>query len=295
MMKTKRVTPKTSQRKTGVSKSGAVVLPDGPSTPSHRLLDYSFGISGMRGIGKTTTSSKWGNEQKGSNGPIHMMFEPGGKSLAIRQIPRPEDNYILDWEKFGQAIDAIGERIKEDPDYCNAIILDTGYMAYERCFEYILKKHNITDPRDKAWGSTWKIIEAEFRDMHFRILHELNVGLVVITHTEIKEITQKIGGVVTVVGERLRMQLSGQARKLYNALLDVEGYIDINHVMRIRPSEDVEAKQRISGHFLFTDGTPIELLSLGRDEDEGYKSIVAGFNNELARRPKGGTKKKSKG
>jgi hypothetical protein len=262
-------------------------LPDTPSEPSTNLGDYSFGFMGERGIGKTSTAAQFDK-------PFFFMFEPGAKSLRLMRLPRKEDNWILTWPRFLKGLDMLTEKLAKDPNYCRTIVLDTGYMAYERCYEYMLDKLELDDPRDQAWGNGWKMIEREFRDVHDRILFELNCGLVVITHTEIQDINVKMGKQLVKVGEKLKMQLGKQAFKLYKALLDVEGYIDNNHVMRIKANELVEAKNRIDGHFVWPDGSFIEEIPLGNSPKEAYAAIVAGFNNKPTWNKEGGRTREKK-
>jgi len=273
-------------KRTGVGKGDRVVIPTKPSIPSANIGDYSFIFMGERGIGKTTLAAEFDK-------PLFFMFEPGATSLSILQIPRAEDQYILTWGKFIEALDELEKVLQKDPDLCHTIVIDTGYMAYERCYEFMLDKLELDDPRDKGWGNGWKMIEREFREAHYRILHQLNLGLVVITHTEIQEITTKMGNQLVTVGERLKMQLGKQAFKLYKALMDVEGYIGPNHMMRIKATEQIEAKNRISGRFLWPDGTAIEEIPLGTTPQSGYKAILSGFNNKPTWPRKGG-KTKSK-
>lgn len=241
-----------------------ITLP-GKSSPCTRLQDFSWFFYGARKIGKTQTFSEFED-------PFFFMFEPGGKALSIKQLFCPK------WETALEVLQAIEQK----KGYCKTIVIDTGYMAYERCFEYSLKRLGIIKPGDKNWGTAWKFIDKEFRDFHMR-LYNLGVSICATAHSEVKEIERKDGTKFST----LSTQLSAQAARYYLGTMDVIGYVHKNdegdRVITLQSDGFVEdAGHRIEGHFLYK-GTnkPISEISMGKNKKEGYANLVKAFNNEI--------------
>ena len=251
-------------------------LPLQPIEPSHNMSDYGFLFLGERGIGKTTLSSMFPN-------PLHLMFEPGGTSLRIRRVA------VNSWEEALRYRDLV----LSTKGYCNNVVVDTSYMSYEYCFAYKLNEFGISDPKDEGWGNAWKLIEKEFRDWYYSFLNN-GIGVICIAHTEEKDIKQKVrlpNGKMSweVVGTKLRTEIGAQATRLFKAIIDLEGYYyqDWNRngkrFLRIKANEMIECKNRIDGHFLFTDGTVMEEIPMGISKQEAYANLCKGFNNQFTK------------
>jgi hypothetical protein len=179
-------------------------------------------------------------------------------------------------------------QLEGDPDYCDIVIIDTGYMAYELCFDFCLRKLKITDPRDEGWGSGWKLIEREFRNEQMKILNA-GFGLGVTAHTEMKTLKTRQG----VEYQKLCIQLGGQAGKFYNSFADIICHFQYDEKGKreiiLRGDNLVEAGTRTKENFFFTDDTPIMTLPIdftGEKDPakEAYKVLVKAFNNQLDRK-----------
>jgi hypothetical protein len=231
-------------------------LPSKLSVPSESIGDYTFLIYGERKIGKTTLASQFPEA-------FFMFTEPGGKALKIRQVQ------IDTWETYLKYIDLI----ESQPDYCQTIVIDTGYNLYEKCFEYCLKELKIEDPRDESWGTGWKFIDREFRRGHEKLFN-LPVGVIILAHSEVKEIKTAGGFSHT----KIVTQLGGQAYRFYSGVIDVIAYYhydtDGNRKLCLKGSADVDAGSRIQDHFLGVDNIP-----MGKSPKEGYNNLINAFNN----------------
>jgi hypothetical protein len=231
--------------------------------PSTAIGDYTWLLYGERKIGKTTLAAQF-------EAPFFIMFEPGGRALALKQV------FIQSWSEFLQVISLL----EKNPAYCQTVVIDTGFMCYERCFEHCMKELNITDPRDEGWGNGWKFIDKAFRDAHQRI-EALGLGLVVTAHSELREVTHRTG----IKYDKVVTQLSKQAMRWYAGTLDVIAYYHYdeegNRALTIAGSADVEAGSRCGGRFKYADGTPVSKINMGTTPEEGYANLVNAFNNNL--------------
>lgn len=241
-----------------------ITLPE-KSMPMSKFSDYDFMIYGPRHVGKTTLFSEFED-------PFFMMWEPGGKALAIKQLAIPS------WEV---ALDVL-QSLKSKKGYCKTVVMDTGYMAYERCFEWTLKKFGVISPQDKSFGTVWKFIEKEFREFHFKI-KDIGMSLGITAHSEVKEVKEKSG----VSYDKLQTQLSSQAQRLYKGIIDVTGYYnkskDGTRVLTIQDDSFIEAAgNRAEGHFLYKDThLPIAEIPMGKNKKEAYQNLLKAFNNQL--------------
>jgi len=246
-----------------------VSLPDHVTEISNNLEDYTWMLYGERKIGKTTLLSQFNN-------PLFLMFDPLNKGLAIKQV------YINSWEVFIKILHQLKAKLKKSPNYCNMVVIDTGFMCYERCYQYKIKKLGITDPKDRAWGSAWKEISREFMEAH-DLIFDLGVGFAVTAHAQIAEITRKDGSTYN----KLTTQLGAQAFKFYNGLVDVIAFYQYNNKnqreLTIAGDALVEAGARIDNHFKYTNGEPVKDILMGKTSKDAYSSLLKAFNNKLTK------------
>jgi hypothetical protein len=217
----------------------SVQLPEEESIPESDMNRFTFLISGERKIGKSSLCAQFPDT-------LFLMCEPGGKALKARIIN------IDRWED----VKSVVFQLCSQRDYCKTVVIDTGYMFYELCFDYCLRTMGIDKPSDESWGNAWKLIEREFRSVHSDLINA-GFGLIITAHTEIKEVKKRDG----VTYSKLTTQLGGQATRFYNGFVDILCHYNYDsngkRELIIRGDDFVEAGTRTEENFFFSDGSPI--------------------------------------
>jgi AAA domain-containing protein len=239
-------------------------LPADVSVPSEDIGDYTWLVYGERKIGKTSLCARFAD-------PFFIMFEPGGRGLSIKQ------QFVQTWPQFLEVI----ELLEQKPDYCQTVVIDTGYMCYERCFQWGLKEMGIDDPHDASWGAAYKLIEKEFTAAYER-LEALGLGMAVTAHSEVREVKHRSG----LTYDKMTLQLSKAATRWFAGTLDVIAYYHFDEngrrMLTIAGSSEIEAGARCEGHFKYEGtGNPIETIPMGDSADEAYKNLSDAFKNQL--------------
>lgn len=239
-------------------------LPAKNSTPMQNMHDFTFLVYGEPKIGKTSFASQFDDV-------FFMFFEPGGKSITARQ------KYIPSWRDALKVLD----ELEANPSYCKLVVIDTGFAAFERCFDYALEELKIDKPSDGDWGEAWKRMDKEFKNFHERIF-AMGLGFIVTAHSELVTIKKKSGLEQT----KIRTMLGKQAWRFYNGIVDVIAYYEYDcdggRQMTIRGNADLEAGCRISNHFRYADTKEmIESIPMGSSEEEAYTIFQKAFENKL--------------
>jgi hypothetical protein len=81
-------------------------------------------IYGTKKIGKTSLAAQFPDA-------LFMMFEPGGKALSIYQVD------CSTWSNALGYLDLLEAQKKAGTLKYRTIVLDTGFEAFQKCFEYI--------------------------------------------------------------------------------------------------------------------------------------------------------------
>jgi hypothetical protein len=274
-----KVVSKKSAR-TDVSK---MVLPDDVSEISENLSDYTWMLYGERKIGKTSLFSQFGR-------PFYFMFDPKNKGLRLLQV------YIPSWEHANKGIELLEQKLEANPKYCNLVVVDTGFMCYERCYQYMIKGMNLdTAHGQNDRGVAWKEISREFMEWHdkiYALCDKYELGFAVIAHAELmKDLKRKDG----TTYDKLTTQLGGQAFKYYNGALDIIAFYHYNRkderMLTISGTAKLEAGARIEDHFKYTNGKPIKDIPMSKSPKLAYANLLKAFNNELVEPSAKGVKK----
>lgn len=252
-----------------VSASGVSFdLPTKRSSPSERMMDYTWLIYGAKGIGKTTLASKMDVGQEGK--VLFAMFEPGGKALSIYKTPT-----ITDWTQFKQVI----SQLEQDRKGFNTIVIDPGNMAYKRCLEHVCRNLGIIHPGAiKDYGASWDRVNTEFQEIHSRIA-SLDMGFIVLAHDKEAEIERRGGSKF----HKTMPVMSGSTEEFYAGVVDIIAhyeYVQDRRFLRIRGDEYCEAKCRIDFRFLTPAGEPVVRIPMGKSMDEAYRNLTKAFENK---------------
>lgn len=288
----KKAPGKKSAKKKAITKKSNLIsdvsdmeLPDDLSEIGAYLSFYTWMLYGERKIGKTMLLSEFGR-------PFYFMFDPMNRGLRLLQ------KYIPSWEHAHKGIDLLEDKLEKNPEYCDMIIIDTGFMCYERCYAYMVKGMELeTAHGQNDRGVAWKEISREFMEWHDRIFmlcDKYELGFAVTAHSEVREIKRKDGSSY----DKLTTQLSGQAFKFYNGALDIIAFYHYNRkderTLTISGTSKLEAGARIDEHFMYTNGKKVKDIPMGNSSKQGYKNLLKAFNNELDEPLAKGVKKTAK-
>ncbi len=234
-------------------------LPEKKSIPSDSLQDYSMLLFGRKKIGKTTLAAQF-------ESALFLMTEPGGKALSIRQVG------IRNWSEFKGYVD-----LAIEDSETRTVIVDTTDLAYAYCLEYVCDKLAIEHPADEAYGKGWNAVRKEFVSVINKLLHS-GKGVVFISHSKDEEFKTRHSDTF----HKTVSSMPGQAKDVLEGLVDIWANYDYDgrrRVLIIGGSEEVDAGNRIEGRFIYPDGSPIDRISMGSNPKEGYKNLIAAFNN----------------
>ena len=241
-------------------------LPTQKSKPSEDLAKILWLIYGERKIGKSSLAAEFED-------PFFFMFEPGGRSLSVRQVAVPTWDAFLGYLKLLEAT----------PNYCKNVVIDTGYQAYEKCLDYVCRVRGISHPSDEEWGRGWDMVRKEFTQAHDRIFN-LGMGFIVLAHSEVKEVQRRDG----TKYHKLSVQLGGAPFKFYAGVADIIAYYQYadngQRELTIRGDAFIEAGCRTATAFKYTDGSEVVHVPLGnKGPKSSYQILVNAFNNKLVR------------
>jgi len=231
--------------------------------PSDRLEDYIILLTGEKKIGKTTLASQFDAERS-----YFLATEVGYRGVRIRKSD------ITNWRTAKAATKALE---KAGTKY-GPIVVDTVDKLFDQCEEYVCDKLGINHLSEEEWGKGYAECRREFDRLITR-LSRIGVGLILISHTEEKDIKHRDGGTY----HRVVPTMSNQARKVIEPLVDIWTYFsydDSRRVLVIQGDEHVSAGHRLVDRFRTPEGKPIRQIDMGHSAKRGFKNLMAAFNNE---------------
>lgn len=231
--------------------------------PSDRFEDYIVLLSGEKKIGKTTLAAEVNVDKS-----YFLATEVGYRGLRIRKSDIP------DWRTAKAAAKALKKAGKK----YGPIIVDTVDKLYVLCENYICDKLMIKNLADEEWGKGYAACRKEF-DAFITKLSQIGVGLILITHTEEREVKRRGGGSY----DRIVPTMSNQARKVIEPLVDIWAYYAYDgerRILYIQGDDHISAGHRLVERFRTPDGKAIRQIDMGRSAKRAYKNLIAAFNNE---------------
>lgn len=249
-------------------------LPDTISEPSDNLGDYTMLIFGEKKIGKTTLAAMFPDA-------MFLFFEPGGRGLRVY------GSAIDTWEDARAALKALKKNEK-----FQTIVVDTADLAYKLAESWVCKDMGIDDPGDAAYGKGWRAVRKEF-ERWITGLALCGKGLIVISHASAQEVEQADGESMS----RVSPTMSKQAREIIDGMVDIwayYGYEGRRRVLVIEGDDHVSAGHRLTERFRTKDGERLRSIDMGKSPKDGYKNVLAAFNNTYVPPVVPVAKKKSK-
>ncbi len=250
----------------------ALTLPEELSEASNKLGDYSILLYGQPKIGKTSLAAEFPDA-------FFLMCEPGGVALEIYQRP------VTNWKTFVGYVDLL----ENDTKY-QTIIIDTADNAFDYCSEHICQANSVDHLSQMEWGKGYQAAGLEFKKQINRLI-ALDKGIILISHSKETEITTRSGRKY----QTIEPSIANTGKKVLNKLCDIIAYYiysDKERDLQIRGDDEITAGGRPTNCFMFTDGTPMSLISMGKSAKEAYTNLNMAFENKIERPVKEEVKEK---
>lgn len=245
-----------------------IVLPTSPIEPSDDITDYTIGLYGEKGIGKTSLCAQFPD-------CYVTMWEPLRRNLRIRQIPKGPEEPPLDWERFKQYVDLFLQK------NVSSVAIDTIDKCYEACFDYICRNKGIRHPKEISddWGATWAEIKTEFEET-INALRTVGTTVILVSHDRLREVTPRIGDKF----DKIIPTCTPTAFNFMRAACDIIIYYSYYHTERaltVRGGELISCSPGVDRRFYDPDGNPLTTFPAGESPEEAYENLVKAFNGEM--------------
>lgn len=247
------------------STHASVTLPTERTKPVEGIQNYAIYVYGKGGIGKTSFTAQFPNA-------LHLFYEPSGDALSL--YAREPKN----WEELLAYIDLLETQKEEGTLKFETVIIDVVDIAFKQCIKYVCEPMGVDWP-PSDYGKTWNRCGDEFREAIYRL--KRIVGVVLVSHATEKNI-ERLDGIkfdtviptITNTGHQVLSKFCG-LQACYRMLSTGE------RVLTIEPNNICESKNRITGHFQYTDGKRIHNISMGASEMEAWKNFNDAYDNKL--------------
>jgi hypothetical protein len=208
-------------------------LPTKKTPIRNALADQTIFLHGPPKYGKSSFCAQ-------AEDALFLATEPGLNSLEVFQVP------INNWEEFLAAC----AEVAEGNHAFGMVVVDTIDNAYRMCVEHVCRKKRVEHESELKYGLGYALVGSEFTRVLVK-LAQLKVGLVLIGHSQEKEVETRTGKTTKIIPT-----LPERARKTVLALADLILYCDleatvgpdgkagVRRVLRTKPSAHYEAGDR---------------------------------------------------
>lgn len=210
------------------------LLPTESTPPKSRLEDHIILIHGFPKLGKSTLASQFPKA-------IFLASEEGQDALDCYRVP------IDSWPKLL----AICGEIAQGNHNFETLVVDTVDNSWELCRQRLREKRRIEHETDLGYGRGWDMVQSEFHRVLTKLSH-LPYGLILISHSTVKEVTTRTGSyhkIVPSLSDRPRKLVLGMASLILYADLEAttgtDGQPLVKRVLRTQPSLLYEAGSRV--------------------------------------------------
>lgn len=133
-------------------------------------------VYGPEGIGKSTFASKFPQ-------PVFIDTEGSTKDMDVARLPKPSS-----WKMLLEEIDYV----KNHPEECKTLVIDTVDWAEQLCVESVCAKHNKTGIEDFGYGNGYVYAKEEFGRFLNRLEDavEKRINVVLTAHAQIRKFEQ---------------------------------------------------------------------------------------------------------
>lgn len=209
------------------------MLPTKKTAPKTDLTDFTILVHGKQKYGKSTFCSM-------APDALFLATEPGLNSLETYQVP------ITSWDDL---LAAAGEIAQGNHSF-RTIVIDTIDLAYRMCADHVCRRAKVEHESDLTFGKGFALVNNEFYRVLTKLGH-LPYGLVLISHSQDREVETRTGKVVRTIPT-----LPDKARKIVLGMVDMILYVDLEpvagpegrpetrRVIRTKPSLTYEAGDR---------------------------------------------------
>lgn len=247
----------------------SISLPTEKTVPLEGIQNYAIYIYGPAGIGKTAFTSMFPNA-------FHLFYEPSGDALSM-YAKEPAN-----WKEFLGYIALLEDQKRSGTLKFETVILDVVDLCFQQCIKYVCEPMGVDWP-PSDYGKTWNKIKSEFRDALYRLKRV--TGLVMVSHSTAKA-TERMDGQKY---DTLVPTITNSGNDVISKFCGMQCFYtmksDGRRILVIDVNTCSEAKNRVKGHFLYSDGSRMSEVPMGNSEEESWKNFNLAYNNKF-KRPK---------
>lgn len=198
-------------------------------------------LYGVEGIGKTSFAAQFPD-------PLFIDTEGGSKHLDVKRLEKPSS-----WTMFQQQV----AWVKNNPQCCSTLVIDTIDWAEQLCIEHICAQHQKTGLEGWDYGKGYTYLAEEFGKMLNRLtdLTEVGVNVLLVAHSKVKkeERPEEYSGY-----DRWMLKLSDSGQKKVSPLVKEwsDALLFMNYKMIIETTKGGKGKARGNERAIYTNHHP---------------------------------------